>query len=476
MSPFDRSLLNAALRQDFAAFVQRSFQTVAPGIAYQENWHIDAIAHRLRLCFEGEIKRLIITVPPRHLKSICASVAFPAWVLGRDPTRRIICASYANELTSKHARDCRAVMESSWYREIFPRTRLNPRKSAELEFETTQQGYRYGTSLGGTLTGRGGNFLIIDDPIKPADANSEVKRKSVKEWFDGTLYSRLDSKKDDVIIIVMQRVHVDDLVGHVLEKDSDWVHLDLPAIADDEQAIPIGPDEVYPREIGEILHSDREPQEILDKIKADMGTAAFSAQYLQRPVPVEGNLVKWEWFQVYTCPPAKDADGRIIQSWDTASKGGELNDYSVCTTWLMKGDDYYLLDVLRERLEYPYLKKRVIEMARRKNAHSVLIEDKGSGTQLIQDLRHEKTGARPISIKPEGDKITRMSNQSAKIEARQVFLPEDAPWLDDFKAEVLAFPYGKFDDQVDSLSQFLSWAEERKRHRGGYKILEAGWF
>jgi len=476
MNTFDRNLFNAALRQDLTAFIQRSFQTVAPGVDYQDNWHIDAISWHLRQCFGGEIKRLIITVPPRHLKSICASVAFPAWVLGQDPTKRIICASYANELTSKHARDCRAVMESSWYRDIFPRTRLNPRKSAELEFETTQQGHRYGTSLGGALTGRGGNFLIVDDPIKPVDAMSDVKRAAVKEWFDGTLYSRLDSKRDDVIIIVMQRVHVDDLVGHVLEKDSNWVHLDLPAIAQETQAIPIGPNDVYHRQIGEILDSAREPRGILDKIKADMGTAAFSAQYLQRPVPVEGNLVNWNWFQFYTCSPAKGADGRIIQSWDTASKAGELNDYSVCTTWLMKGDAYYLLDVHRERLEYPALKKRVIEMARRQRAHSVLIEDKGSGTQLIPDLRHAKTGVRPIAIQPEGDKVTRMSNQSAKIEAGQVYLPNDAPWLDDFKAELLAFPNGKFDDQVDSLSQFLTWAEQKMRRKATVKVLKGGWF
>lgn len=305
---------------------------------------------------------------------------------------------------------------------------------------------------------------------------SEIRRKSVNDWFDGTLYSRLDSKKDDVIIIVMQRVHVDDLVGYVLEKDSGWVHLDLPAIADEEQTIPIGPNEVHHRQIGEILHSDRESQETLDKIRADMGTAAFSAQYLQRPVPVEGNLVKWEWFRFYACPPAKVADGRIIQSWDTASKAGELNDYSVCTTWLMKGDDYYLFDVVRERLEYPALKKRVIDLARRKGAHSVLIEDKGSGTQLIQDLRQAKTGTRPIKIEPEGDKITRMSNQSAKIEAGQVFLPKDASWLDEFKAEILAFPSGKFDDQVDSLSQFLGWAEQKKRRKATVKILQGGWF
>ena len=465
MSGFDRRDLEVALRYDLASFIQRSFQTIVPAAEYQDNWHIDAVAWHLRQCFDGEIKRLIITLPPRNLKSICASVAFPAWVLGRDPSRRIICASYANDLTAKHARDCRTVMESDWYRSLFPQTRLNPKKSAELEFETTRQGYRYGTSLGGALTGRGGNFVIIDDPIKPADAMSEVKREAVKSWFDGTLYSRLDSKKDDVIIILMQRVHVDDLVGHVLEKDAGWVHLDLPAIADAPQDVPIGPGIVYRRQVGDVLHPEREPKEILDRIKADMGSAVFSAQYQQRPVQVEGNLVKWRWFQIYAGSPAHDNDGRVIQSWDTASKAGELNDYSVCTTWLMKGDDYYLIDVLRERLEYPWLKKRVIEMACRHDAHSVLIEDKGSGTQLIQDLRFEKAGVRPIGITPEADKVTRLSNQSAHIEAGQVFLPESAPWLDAFKDEIMAFPNGRHDDQVDSLSQFLGWAERNKRNR-----------
>ena len=356
-------------------------------------------------------------------------------------------------------------MESGWYRSIFPRTRLNPKKSAELEFETTRQGSRYGTSLGGALTGRGGNFLIIDDPIKPGDAMSVVKRESVKQWFDTTLLSRLDSKKDDVIIIVMQRVHVDDLVGHVLEKDAGWVYLDLPAIADVAQAVPIGPDEVHHRRIGEVLHPEREPMEVLDQIKAEMGSAAFSAQYQQRPVPVEGNLVKWEWFQFYTFPPAYGPDGRVIQSWDTASKAGELNDYSVCTTWLMKDGIYYLMDVFRGRLEYPHLKQKVIELAHRFAAHNVLIEDAGSGTQLWQELYYGNIGIRAIAIRPTADKVTRMSNQSAAIEGRLVFLLESAPWLDDFKTEMLAFPYGRHDDQVDSVSQFLNWAEDRKLFR-----------
>ena len=263
----------------------------------------------------------------------------------------------------------------------------------------------------------------------------------------------------------MQRVHVDDLVGHVLEKGEDWVHLDLPAIAQEPEAIPLGDGQVHHRAPGEALHPEREPLDLLQSIKADMGTPVFNAQYLQRPVPLDGNLIKWKWFHVYAYPPAHNSDGRVIQSWDTASKAGELNDYSACTTWLVKGNEYYLLDVLRERLEYPFLYKRVIEQAQRFAAQIVLIEDKGSGTQLIQDLRHKKSGVRPIAVQPAGDKVTRMSNQSAKIEAGQVILPEEAPWLADFKAEVLAFPRGKYDDQIDSLSQFLTWQSERYLHR-----------
>src|SRR5262249_2255934 len=153
------------------------FQTVSPGQPWCDNWHIHAIAWQLQRVAAGEVKRLLITIPPRHLKSISASVAFPAWILGHDPTQRVICASYSTDLASKHARDCRAVMEADWYRRVFSRARLDPDKNAELEFMTTQRGFRYATSVGGTLTGRGGNLIIIDDPMKPQDAMSDAKRQ-----------------------------------------------------------------------------------------------------------------------------------------------------------------------------------------------------------------------------------------------------------------------------------------------------------
>ena len=457
MKPDDRAYLNALLRNDLTAFTQRCFQTVVPGQTFLPSRHIEAITYALDRVRLGETRRLIVTLPPRNLKSICGSVAFPAFVLGHDPSMRIVCASYAQDLTAKHARDCRIVIESDWYKQIFPRTRIDPRKNTESEFETTERGYRLGTSVGGTLTGRGGNLILIDDPMKPSEAMSATKRASVKEWYDSTLSSRLDSKTDGVIAIIMQRLHVDDLVGHVLDKGTEWEVLDLPAIAEVPQEIRIGPDIFYRREVGEVLHPDHEPMSVLEEQKATMGSAAFSAQYQQMPVPPEGAMIKRHWFRTYAKPPTKQNGDRIVQSWDTASKADKTSDFSVCTTWLVRTNDYYLLDVTRVRLEYPELRRKILSQARAFGTREVLIEDASSGSSLIPDLKREGS-IRPIAIKPVGDKIVRLEGQSALIEAGHVLLPESAPWKGDFVEEVVAFPGGRFDDQVDSLSQFLGWA------------------
>ena len=457
MNGADKALLEAALRNDLTAFTQRCFQTVVPGQQFLPNWHIDAITYQLERVRRGEIRRLIITLPPRNLKSICASVAFPAFVLGHDPALRIVCASYSQDLTAKHARDCRAVVESAWYQQLFPRTRIDPRKNTEAEFETTARGYRLGTSVGGTLTGRGGNLILIDDPLKPAEAMSETRRAAVTEWYDTTLSSRLDRKTQDAIVLIMQRLHVDDLVGHVLEKGPKWTHLNLPAIADASQEIELGDGTTYRREVGEILHPEREPMAVLEELKAAMGSHGFSAQYQQTPVVPGGELIKQDWFRSYAQRPEPGQGDRIVQSWDTASKANKTNDFSVCTTWLIRGSDYYLLDVLRKRLEFPDLRRRILAHAKRYKAKAVLIEDASSGAALIQDLRREGK-IRPIAIRPDRDKIVRLEAQSAVIEAGHVLLPKSAPWLDDFLLEVLAFPHGRFNDQVDSLSQFLTWA------------------
>ena len=454
-----RLIVNSILRTDFIAFVQKVFATVSPGDGFLPNWHIEAMCHELSKVMRGETRRLIISIPPRHLKSICTSVALPAWVLGHDPTRRIICVSYAQDLAVKHANDTRMVMSTDWYRRIFPGTRIDPAKNTETEVMTTKRGFRLSTSVGGTLTGRGGNLVIIDDPIKPSDAMSDTIRERVNEWCRITLLSRLDDKERDAIILIMQRLHEGDLTGLLLQQGG-WRHLRLPAIAETEERIEIGPGRYHTRRAGELLHPARESQSTLDALKTTMGSAAFSAQYQQSPVPASGNLIDWSWFRWYEAPNPKVE--QYVISWDTAMKATELSDYSVGTVWGIMCDFYYLLDLVRLRLDYPALRRKVIEMYHRWHRPNVLIEDAGSGTSLIQDLKEHRI--RAVPIRPVADKIVRMAAQSAKIEAGRVLLPRHAPWLDDLRTEILAFPHGLHDDQVDSIAQALRWISRPRPH------------
>jgi predicted phage terminase large subunit-like protein len=457
----DHKLLHAILRSDFTSFVQKAFRTVSPGDDYSANWHIEAMAHELSMVMRGETRRLIITIPPRHLKSICTSVALPAFILGHDPTRRIICVSYSQELAVKHANDCRTIMNSDWYRQLFPATKVDPGKNTETEVMTTERGFRLSTSVGGTLTGRGGNLIIIDDPIKPADAMSDTTRERLIKWCGTTLLSRLDDKERDSIILVMQRLHVGDLAGHFLDQGG-WRHLNLPAVATMDERVAIGPGRYHTRKVGELLHPKRESTATLEAMKAAMGAAVFSAQYQQSPVPPGGHLIKWEWFQWYD--PSDLTIDEIVISWDTAMKVTELSDYSVATVWGVKGDFYYLLDVIRERLIFPALKREAIALYQKwalLDKPTILIEDAGSGTSLLQELHDLNIPC--VGIRPEGDKKVRMSGQSAKIEARAVHLPRSAGWLDDLRTELLAFPFGLHDDQVDSISQALAWMSRPRR-------------
>jgi len=449
---------NALLRTDLSAFIHRTFKTVAPGEQYFPNWHINAIAYHLQQCLRGDIKRLVITLPPRSLKSIITSVALPAYALGKDPTSQIVCASYSQTLANKHARDHLAIMDSDWYQRCFPRTQLHPKKHSESEFMTTQQGMRFSTSVGGTLTGRGGNIIIIDDPLKADEAISENSRMNCIDWYRNTLSSRLNNKSEDVMILIMQRLHEEDLAGYVLEHEG-WTHLNIPAIAEDREVIRIADDQVHVRHENDVLHSDRDSIDILNKLKSSLGSYAFAAQYQQRPVPVEGGLVKGSWFEYYNETFEKEDGNRIVQSWDTASKAEDHNDYSVCTTWLIKKNKYYLLHVFRKRLEYPDLLKRIKIQANSHHVDVILIEDKGAGTSVLQELKRN-TELNVIGIEPQGDKATRLYTVTPIIEAGRVFLKEDASWLDIYLHEMLLFPKGKHDDQVDSTSQFLQWADK----------------
>jgi len=456
----DAAVLKALLRSDLNYFVWKCFVTVLPSTPYLRNWHIDAITYQLMRVHKAEVARLLINQPPRSLKSLSVSVAHVAWLLGHDPGRRIIVVSYSNELAAELHRQFRMVIDALWYRRLFPEMRVA--RDTGNELVTSAGGSRYATSIGGTLTGRGADLIIVDDPLKAEEAMSEPARRRVIDWFGGTLVSRLNDKERGPIIVVMQRLHEDDLAGHLLEQGN-WQHLDLPAIAIEDGTIPIGPGKLFTRRAGDILHPERESQAALERIKAEIGSLRFSAQYQQRPVPVAGNLIKRDWFRFYNEAPQEPGD-RIVQSWDIATMIGETNDYSVCTTWRMAKSDYYLTDVFRKRLPYPDLRRKVATLCARYHADTILIEDAGPGMQLLQDLQHELPAGmpRPIGWKPDGGKMDRMLAQSAKIEAGQVHLPKQPDWLDSFLLELLAFPHGRHDDQVDSVSQFLNWAAREK--------------
>lgn len=459
----DPRLLAAVLRSDLGTFVAKVFQTVSPGDAYVHGWHIDAIVFALLRIHHGPDQRLIINQPPRSLKSICATVAYVAWALGHDPTQRYACVSYSNELAATLARQFRAVVTSDWYKMLFPRMRLA--KDTETESETTLGGGRFVIPVGGSFTGRGADIIIVDDPMKADEAQSDKARRATTDWFRGTLLSRLNDKATGAIILLMQRLHEDDLTGVLLEEGG-WYHLCLPAVAEEDQEVAVGPGAVHLFRKGEALQPRREPSSVLEQMRRAMGSIAYSAQYLQRPVPLEGNLVRRSWIKWYDEPPVPSVGAEVIQSWDIASTTGEVNDWSVGTTWLKVQRDYYLLNVWRGRLEFPSLKHKVIELARQHRPKNILIEKAGPGLHLIQDLRYDPMPGVPIpiGIQPEGDKITRMAAQSARFEAGQVNLPRDALWLADLLHEILAFPNGRFDDQVDSVSQFLNWAEAHNSH------------
>ena len=445
--------------------IRRCFKELNPGTTYLHNWHIDLIAGKLMDCMHGKIRRLIINIPPRYLKSICASVALPAFWLGHDPSARIICASYGQDLADKHAMDCRTIMQTPWYQAVFPGTRF-PQRQTISELITDKHGGRLSTSIAGTLTGFGGKVLIIDDPSKPDEALNETFRKKVKLWFNGTGYTRLDDKETGCMIIIMQRLHEDDLVGHVLTQGS-WEVVSLPAIAVEDEIHSINLPScsyVQCRSIGEALHPARESLAGLDQIKRNLGSYNFAGQYQQSPAPQDGGMINANWFK--TCDQLPDSFDRVVQSWDTASKESQFSDYSVCTTWGVKGKNIFLINVFRKRLLFPELKREVVYQQRLFNADIVLVEDKSSGTALIQELLHE--GVRQITkFTPEGDKVTRMHTQTATIENGFVFLPREAHWKEDYLHEMVMFPNGRHDDQVDSTSQALTYIN---RPRPG-----AGW-
>jgi predicted phage terminase large subunit-like protein len=445
---------HALLAEDLYSFTQYAFGVVRPSVPFKPNWHLEAVCHRLAQVARGEIKRLIITLPPRNLKSICASVALPAWFLGKNPSSRAIVASYSDQLTRAHANDFRSVVNDPLYQSLFPGMRLI--RDTDREIMTSRRGKRIATSIDGTLTGLGGDLIVVDDPIKLGDAYSEAVRLRVIDWYRSTLLSRGDDKASTRIVVVMQRVHQDDLVGYLIESGGYEV-LNLPAIAQREERYELGNGGIYVRRKGELLHPAHEPIEVLREIKREMGSIAFSAQYQQAPVPPGGNLILRKWLQnSYTELHPQPGD-RIVMSWDVALSEVDGSDFSACAVLLVRNEVIYVVEVIHGKFPFEVLKRKMIEAKARYGDATLLIEHSPISVGLIQSLREQSISV--IKYDPISDKKARVIAQSDLFEAGSIRLPQKAPWLEPFVQELLSFP-GRHDDQVDALVQGIAWARK----------------
>ena len=416
---------------------------------YSNPAHQVLLAEKLEAVERGEIKRLMVFMPPRHLKSETCSIRFPAWFLGRNPQKQIIGCSYAESLAYTFSYAVRETISSPLYQKLWP---LQLDTSGAVRWQLANKDNRrpsyIAAGIGGGITGEGADLLVIDDPVRDyAEAMSETYRDRAWQWWIATALTRL--QPGGAVVLVMTRWHEDDLAGRILKVSQQdpgadqWVVVHFPAISG-----------------GNALWPEKYPLELLESIKAGQvdnpdtpgaGSRAFEALYQGNPTRAVGNIFRREWWQYYRERPVFN---HIVHSWDTAFKSSSENDYSVCTSWGVTQSGYYLLDVWRQRVEFPELKRACKSLYERDHPWQVYIEDKASGQSLLQELKRDT--AIPLKpVKIDSDKTARAYAVTPLIESGRVYLPERASWLHDFIEELSTFPNGEHDDCVDSLTQAL---------------------
>ena len=449
----DRALAERSLVE----FIRQAWPIVEPGTPYLHNWHVDLIAEYLEAVTAGDITRLIVNIPPRSMKSLAVTVMWPCWEWIAKPALRYLFCSYAASLSTQHSVARRRILESEWYRANWPHIVLTSDQNQKTAYENSRRGLMVSTSVGGVATGLGGSRVVVDDPVNPEEAYSDAKRKTANDYVDKTLPSRLDDKKRDAMIFVMQRIHDDDTTGHVLEKDAvhEWTHLCIPAECKERTVITYPRSgRVQVREVGDVLWPEREGPAELASLKTAMGTRDFEAQYNQEPAPPEGAMFQSEWWRFYKEAPAQFDE--VIQSWDMAFKDLKSSDYVVGQVWGRVGSEKWLLDQVRERMDMPTtLEAFRMLTVRWPQAKLKLIEDAANGPAIIATLKREIPGIVGEPVK--GGKPARAAAVTPTIEAGNVFLPDAsrAPWIGDFVFECSRFPSGMHDDQVDAMTQAL---------------------
>lgn len=410
--------------------------------------HLEAVGR-------GEVPRLVINIPPGHMKSLLVSVFFPAWMWTHRPSWRSLFSSYGHDLAVRDSVRCRTIIESDQYRQWYPHVCLSDDENRKDSFNNTLGGARRCTSVGGSVIGWRGDAVVCDDPINATDVRSVPTREAVIEWWDKAMSSRLNDMRKGVRVIIMQRLHEQDLTGHVL-KQGGYEHLCLPSEFEPERrSVTLRGSWTDPRtKAGEILFPEMFPPGVLARARIDLGSDGFAGQHQQRPFPADGGMLKSTWWRYWKTAPKCEV---VIQSWDMAFKGTQTSDYVVGQVWGRNGANYYLLDQIRGRYDAPATIKAVRDLtARWPNTLIKLVEDAANGTAVVALLKSEIEGL--LAVKPDGGKESRAAAISPLIEAGNVYLPdpEQHPWVKDFTAECTAFPKSVNDDQVDAMSQGLN--------------------
>lgn len=472
-----RERLRRAAEDSLYEFVKQAWDTVEPGIPFIPSWHIEQICKHLEAVSRGDIKRLLINIPPRHSKSTIVSVMWPMWEWIRSPEQKFLAASYSGTLSIRDNLKARRLIQSPWYQERWGGVlALSGDQNAKQRFENSKTGYRIATSVGGTATGEGGSRLILDDPHGAQDAQSEAMRESALSWFDQVWSTRLNNPKTDAMVVVMQRLHEKDVSGHILKDLTGWEHICIPAEWDGvARKTKLGTYD--PRKVeGELICPERFGPKEIESLKVSLGAYGSAGQLQQRPAPAGGGILKTDFFRIWPASRPVPDLYFILQSYDTAFTEKTTGDPTGCCVWGVfeheKTRHVLLLDCWNEHLGYPALKKRVMDdwqaryggekdnlMKPSRKADIILVEAKGSGQSLLQDLRLSNIPAVPYNP-GKADKTARAHMASPLLEAGVFWVLESAKhkgrartWVEPFLKQLEQFPAGEHDEMVDCFTQ-----------------------
>jgi predicted phage terminase large subunit-like protein len=438
----------------------KAWPILEPATPFVANWHIDLLCEYLEAVTAGDIRNLLINVPPRSMKSLLVSVLWPTWEWLTRPSSRWICASYAESLALKHSVDRRTVIQSPWYQSRWGHeVQLADDQNVKGEFQNTARGVMIATSVNGSITGKGGDRIIVDDLHNPQQAESDTQRETAVTYFRTTLSTRLDNKRTGAIVVVMQRLHERDLAAFCM--DLGYTHVCLPAEAEIRTEITFPRSrKTFVRERGDLLWPLREGADELAMQKRLLGSAAFAGQYQQRPTPPGGALFQSNWFQYYDELPRKLT--QITISWDMAFKNKPENDYVVGLVGGCDGANRYIMDRVKGQWSFSQTCKQVERLAEKYPEATIVIEDTANGPAIIDTLT-PRVG-RIVAIQPDGGKLARAHAVQPLVEGGNVFLPNPRPhgrllperaWVEDFVHQLITFPYGAHDDDVDAFTQLL---------------------